>query len=78
MKTYNIMKPIRDHLKHSALALAACAGLGIGSAQATTTTATYELGAIDSGTSIANGAVLPTAWIAKGTESRIGKTEPGA
>ena len=67
MKTYNIMKPIRDTLKHSALALAVCAGLGIGSAQATTTTNTYDLGPSPTGTRIeaGTGGLLP--WIAKGT-----------
>jgi len=65
MKTYNIMKPIRDHFKH--LALVAVLGVGLAAGGAQALTSTYELGPVDGGTSIGNGAVLPTAWIAAGT-----------
>jgi autotransporter-associated beta strand protein len=67
MKTPTLCNPLRVAIKLPALALALAAGLAAGSAQALTTTATFNLGAVDSGTSIPAQSVLAPAWIAAGT-----------
>jgi autotransporter-associated beta strand protein len=67
MKTLSLCNSLRVAIKLPALALAVAAGLAAGSAQALTTTATFNLGAVDSGTSIPAQSVLSPAWIAAGT-----------
>ena len=66
MKTPNPNHPVRNTLRHLALALTVAAGLVAGSAQAGTTTATYNLGTQASPTTIEKGIAGLLPWKAKG------------
>ena len=75
MKTYNIMKPIRDDFKHLALAVAMGIGLGAGGSQAQTTYV-GGLGTIgeDTLTTVAGVATVPRGgvhWTAAGGEGKV-------